>query len=303
MDRRNAENMEDQTLTVGTGTWDGTAVKFTFEWRRCDAFGTLPSCVPVTGATTGTTSSSYTQTFADVGYTFRVWITGKNLVGSDQGITNHTFPTIVRPRYAPSASSVPSLVGKPKIGHILTGSIGIWAGEPPITYTYAWQRCDATGASCANVRGATKLRYQVSAKDVGYTLRFAVVATNSIGTTTSKSDPTDTVSLQPRAPRGRRLFGNVGPNYLAGGAGNDYINGRAGNDTIRGGDGADTLIGGAGNDVIDGGDGVIDTVDCGPGNDRVVADSFDILKKCESITYADEVVQPPVTTPIPIPKP
>ena len=51
---------------------------------------------------------------------------------------------------------------------------------------------------------------------------------------------------------------------------------------ITAGSGADKVYGGAGSDSIDVADGERDIVDCGPGNDRVVADLVDVLdKSCE----------------------
>ena len=38
-----------QELTVDNGSWTGFGLSFTYQWRRCDAPGTLPSCVPIAG--------------------------------------------------------------------------------------------------------------------------------------------------------------------------------------------------------------------------------------------------------------
>ncbi|MES1246264.1 MAG: hypothetical protein ABUS54_01160, partial [Actinomycetota bacterium] len=65
-----------QALSVATGTWSGSSpIAFTYSWRRCNPTGDLPSCVAITGAT----SSSYTPTTADIGFSLRVWITGTNV--------------------------------------------------------------------------------------------------------------------------------------------------------------------------------------------------------------------------------
>jgi hypothetical protein len=45
-----------------------------------------------------------------------------------------------------------------------------------------WQRCDSTGASCAEIAGATSATYSVVAPDdVGQRLRVIVTATNPDG--------------------------------------------------------------------------------------------------------------------------
>jgi hypothetical protein len=54
-----------------------------------------------------------------------------------------------------------------------------------IGYGYQWYRCDAAGAHCKSVHGATKPTYTLVAKDVGQTLAFAVHATDATGTATA----------------------------------------------------------------------------------------------------------------------
>jgi len=78
------------------------------------------------------------------------------------------------------------------------------------------------------------------------------------------------------------------------GSGPDQVDGGAGNDTIRTGAGSDHVVPGSGHDVVDAGsgadyvyanDGQRDVIDCGPGDDRVVADRIDVLRHCEHVTY------------------
>ena len=53
---------------------------------------------------------------------------------------------------------------------------------------------------------------------------------------------------------------------------------------MTGSKGKDTYSGGAGNDFIISIDGIAETVDCGPGYDRVYADrKKDRLKNCEKV--------------------
>jgi WD40 repeat protein len=302
-------NMVGQTLSVSTGSWTGTApITFTFDWRRCDPFGNLPTCVSIPGmqktTTVSFTTSTYTLTDADLNQTIRVYITGKNAIGSFTGITNHTFPTVPRRRLAPAATTAPSISGKTHPGAELIASIGTWSGDQPITYQTSWQRCDATAANCKTIKTKHRLSYVVGRSDLGRTFVFRVTATNPVGPVTATSSPTPPITLGPKPPRGRRIVGTNRSEYLPGGGGNDRIRGRGGNDTIMGGAGNDVLAGGPGNDVIDGGpgfdrilggkgsdtiiasDGSVDVIDCGAGNDRVFADSTDILRNCEAVTYS-----------------
>jgi hypothetical protein len=292
------DNVVDETLTLTTGTWDGsTPLTFAYSWRRCNPAGDLTSCVQIPGATL----SSYTPTVADIGSTIRVWITGTNIAGSDLAVTNHTFPVVDKQHFSPSTIAAPAIVGTLAIGRQLTGSIGTFDGDTPIATTFVWQRCDATGAACHTIAGATKVVYHPSTNDLGSTLRLAVTAKNAYGTLVSMSDPTEPVLASPPHRKGRRIVGTAKGEYLAGGgfddtilgmggndtimggAGDDHLDGGAGNDVITGGSGADTILGGAGSDTIYAADGERDVIDCGPGRDRVVADSVDIVKNCEVV--------------------
>ena len=101
------------------------------------------------------------------------------------------------------------------------------------------------------------------------------------------------------------IHGRAGKNRLYGGRGDDAIHGESGNDRIYGGPGDDLLIGGPGNDFIKGGGGYdtiragsgndfIDAtgkglakVDCGGGDDTVIAKRLEHLYRCEHVRYID----------------
>jgi RTX calcium-binding nonapeptide repeat (4 copies) len=74
---------------------------------------------------------------------------------------------------------------------------------------------------------------------------------------------------------------------IFGGPGADRITGGPANDAITGDEGADTVRAGAGDDEVRLRDGIADLVRCGPGNDRVLADTFDdVGEDCESVQRA-----------------
>ena len=88
------------------------------------------------------------------------------------------------------------------------------------------------------------------------------------------------------------LRGSRARNVLEGLAGDDTLLGDAGADTLVGGPGRDRLVGGFGLDLFDAGpgqdrirsaDGRAETVRCGPGADRVLADRADRRSACESV--------------------
>ncbi len=63
-------------------------------------------------------------------------------------------------------------------GSVLTVSDGTWDyDEANISFAYTWSRCDAAGANCTPISGATAKTYRLVAADVGHTLRARVTAT------------------------------------------------------------------------------------------------------------------------------
>jgi dipeptidyl aminopeptidase/acylaminoacyl peptidase len=80
------------------------------------------------------------------------------------------------------------------------------------------------------------------------------------------------------------IDGTPGPDNLQGTPLRDLIDGRGGDDRIVGGGGNDRISGGPGDDTISSKDRYRDTVSCGPGVDRVVADYRDrIARDCERV--------------------
>jgi len=93
----------------------------------------------------------------------------------------------------PVSTGLPVISGSVVVGQVLSGSTGSWTGSPT-SYAYEWRRCDATGAGCAAIAGATAASYTLAAADVGHTLRVAVTASNSAGSATAVSAATGVVS-------------------------------------------------------------------------------------------------------------
>ena len=81
-----------------------------------------------------------------------------------------------------------------------------------------------------------------------------------------------------------KLYGGDGNDRLIGGTGSDYLSGGDDADRLVGGPGRNKLFGGAGSDTIEAANGVRETVDCGRGRDRAVADRADKLFRCERVT-------------------
>jgi hypothetical protein len=95
----------------------------------------------------------------------------------------------------PANTALPTVTGTATEGQVLTGADGTWTNTPT-GFTRAWLKCDAAGANCVAVPGATASTYTVATTDVGSTLRFSVAATTAPGTATTPaiSGPTAVVT-------------------------------------------------------------------------------------------------------------
>ena len=87
----------------------------------------------------------------------------------------------------PTAKALPSISGAARQGDTLTAQEGTWERGDGLTYSYQWQRCDASGANCANIASAASKAYVAQAADVGRTLRVEVAATDADGSSQAVS--------------------------------------------------------------------------------------------------------------------
>ena len=94
---------------------------------------------------------------------------------------------------APTAVSPPTITGTAQQAQTLTATAGTWTA-PDATFGYQWQRCDAAGANCVDVPGATTQTYAVTAADVGTTLHVLVTASNRFGSAPAPSAQTAVVT-------------------------------------------------------------------------------------------------------------
>jgi hypothetical protein len=275
-------------LTSTNGTWSGSApITYTYEWRRCTSAGT--SCAAIAGAT----SQSYIVQQADAGSRLVLAVTAKNAAGSATAVspptavvTVGTTPPPTTP-VRPTMLQAPSFTGTLAKGKTLSADTGRWSGTTPMTFSYQWQRCPATGTACTAISLATRATYVIAATDVRKRIRLAVTAANAAGSTQALSEISKVIgsTAKPKpSAAGRRVNGTPRSERLTGGRGNDTIRAGAGNDRINPGAGRDTVFGGAGNDTILARDKTRDVIDCGSGNDTVTADKVDVLKGCERIT-------------------
>ena len=185
--------LRDGELVSAVSAWSGTApIALTYQWHRCDPVADV--CADIAGAT----AQAYRLTSADVGARMRVRIGALN--GGGGGVATSTLAVggLVAPA-APYASGAPVLSGAAIEGSTLTTSDGTFTGTTPLVREIRWQRCDETGAGCADIAGATGSQVALGAIDRGATLRAVVTATNGSGTDSMASAVSAVVTMAPPA--------------------------------------------------------------------------------------------------------
>jgi hypothetical protein len=96
---------------------------------------------------------------------------------------------------APSNVTSPGITGELYTGKTLSTSTGTWKGDPRPSYSYQWQKCNASGAECANISGATSQSYTLTEGDAGSTVRVVVTAENSEGSASATSASTAVITV------------------------------------------------------------------------------------------------------------
>ena len=158
----------------------GAEPAFGYQWQRCNANGRL--CAPIAGrdrghATRRLPTTAATRSLALVPRNGRRGDAGR----AQQRDAGRSPP---RPPGGPANTATPTVGRDDPSGARSYRSHRHVAGSGAIAYTYKWYRCDAAGAHCLSIHGATKATYTQGAKDVGQTIGFAVHATDANGTTT-----------------------------------------------------------------------------------------------------------------------
>ncbi|MGH2850006.1 MAG: hypothetical protein ACRDLP_05260, partial [Solirubrobacteraceae bacterium] len=87
----------------------------------------------------------------------------------------------------------PAVLGQAQVGRTLTVDVGSWA-PAPTAFAYQWLRCNASGASCVSIPGASGASYTVGVADAYGELAVAVRASDADGSSTATSAPTGIVA-------------------------------------------------------------------------------------------------------------
>jgi YD repeat-containing protein len=173
------EAIAGSALTASSGSWSATGtLSYAYQWEHCNASG--EACTSIEGAT----ARSYLPASGDVGDTLRVVVTASN--GTEE-LSETSSPSSVVQANALANSSVPVIRGSAQVGGTLGADPGSWQGKPTISYAYQWQKCNGSGAECANIAGATAQSYTLIEGDLSNTLRVVVTATNEEGSANATS--------------------------------------------------------------------------------------------------------------------
>jgi hypothetical protein len=176
-----------QTLSVSTGAWTNGPTSYRYQWQRCDNTQGQ-NCASIAGAT----AVSYKLAGADRGKTIVALVRGCNADGCAP-FANSAFVGPIAANAVPTATTAPSVTGRPVAGEPLTVNKGTWTGAPD-SYSYQWYQCDSAGAACVGVAGGTGAVYTARNEDVGHTIRVRVHAKNPKGTGSATSGPTDLIA-------------------------------------------------------------------------------------------------------------
>jgi hypothetical protein len=114
---------------------------------------------------------------------------GSRLTATDLAPLISATADHVRAGLSPINTTLPTVSGTAQLGQTLSSATGTWRNRPA-SFAYQWQRCDAGGAACIAIPGATGQTYNVGVADPGATLRVAVTASNNVGDSVAVSMPT-----------------------------------------------------------------------------------------------------------------
>jgi hypothetical protein len=172
-----------QTIRALPAVWAVPTRTEKYQWQRCDADGS--NCVDIAGAD----AQDYHVSVADKSHALAVH---EAATSPGQSATADSAASVVAAQPLPVASILPIVSGAPTRAASLQATRGSWANDPT-SFSYAWLRCDSSGASCAAIPGATRAGYVLQSADVGSTVTVAVTAANTEGPTVADATPTAVV--------------------------------------------------------------------------------------------------------------
>ncbi len=127
----------------------------------------------------------------DIGQSFEVTVTAKNVVGEASATSPETSATegTVQP---PENVLAPTITGLAVTGQTVHATEGVWNGTEP-TFAYQWELCNSSGGACAEITGAQSQEFTIPDGDAGHTLRVTVTAGNAAGSAAKTSEPSSEI--------------------------------------------------------------------------------------------------------------
>jgi hypothetical protein len=163
---------DGELWTSTLGTWAGTApLQQRRQWMTCSSTGA--ACTPMVGQI----GETLRLTPSDVGRTVRLEVTTENTQGTIKALSAASAPIAPAP---PTPNGALTVSGELRDG-AQVAIAGSWNGTPQITFTYAWQRCQALADVCEDIAGATTASHRLTSADVGSRVRVRVGAINAAG--------------------------------------------------------------------------------------------------------------------------
>jgi hypothetical protein len=156
----------------------------------------LTALEEVAGNDDGCAPASKVSFEATAGTVYRIAVAGYDGETGDFALAWNRNPP---PPAPPFAVDYPEITGIARDGDTLTASNGVWIGAQPISFSYAWGRCDRDYERCGLIPGAISRTYVPSGADVGWRLYVRVTGTNSVGSSPAFSDLTALVAARPPA--------------------------------------------------------------------------------------------------------
>jgi chitodextrinase len=185
------------TLLVETSS---TASSVSLSWATSlDNVGVAGYTVYASGTKAGTTGQTlYSVTNLACGHSYTVGVDAYDAAGNHSSQASVVASTAPCPS-PPTNSALPAISGATTVGSTLSATQGAWSGNPT-SYGYQWRRCDGTGNTCSDISGAGTSTYTLTGADQASTLRVAVTATNTNGSSTVSSLPTAVIAAGVQAP-------------------------------------------------------------------------------------------------------
>src|SRR5581483_1136950 len=89
----------------------------------------------------------------------------------------------------PASLAAPTVSGSSALESPLSADVGAWSSTVPLSFSLQWQACDASGASCKDIPGATGTTYAPNWYYVkpGQTVRLQTTAIGVFGSSTAAS--------------------------------------------------------------------------------------------------------------------